>query len=64
MLRWRAMGDSWYKGNLRNDAFGNSLTKRIQLGHMTTTLHTESNVDIGELFGTDDEDGFVNFVPQ
>ena len=50
------------KSDLRNDALCNGLSDGIQLRDVTTTPHSNSDVNVGKLLGTDDEDGFVGFV--
>lgn len=50
--------------NSRNDTFGNGLTESVDLRNVTTTLDSETDVEVGELFRADNEDGFVDFVSE
>ena len=48
----------------RDDTLGDCLTKGIQLRDMTTTFHAKTDVDVGELIRTDNENGLVHLVPK
>ena len=48
----------------RNNSLGNGLTDSVELGHLSTTLYSDSDIETSELFGSNDEDGFVDFVSE
>jgi hypothetical protein len=50
--------------DIRDDTFGNGLSESVKLRDVTTTLYSESDVDVGELLGSNNEDGLVNLVSE
>ena len=47
-----------------NNALGNGLTDGVNLGNVTTTVNSDSNVNVGELVKTSNEEGLVNLVTE
>lgn len=47
-----------------NDTLGNSLTDGVNLGDVTTTVNADTNVNVGELVETSDEEGLVDLVSE
>jgi hypothetical protein len=49
-------------GVVGNDTLGDGLSQGVHLGDVTTTGHSETDVDVGELVGADGQDGLVDLV--
>jgi hypothetical protein len=47
-----------------NDTLGNSLADGVNLGDMTTTGDANTDVNVGELLETSNEEGLVNLVSE
>lgn len=47
-----------------NDTLGNSLTDGVNLGDVTTTVNADTDVNVGELVETSDEEGLVDLVSE
>jgi hypothetical protein len=47
-----------------NDGFGNSLTDGVNLGCVPTTSNSDTDIDVGELVETNDQEGFVDLESQ
>lgn len=47
-----------------NDGLGDSLTDSIDLGGLTTTGNTDTDVNTGESVETDDQEGLVDLESQ
>jgi hypothetical protein len=43
-----------------DDALGDGLSDGVDLRSVTTTGNADSDVDVGELFGAEDQDGFID----
>jgi hypothetical protein len=50
--------------NSRDNTLGNGLAEGVELRDVTTTLHAETDVDVGKLLRAEDEDGLVDLVPE
>ena len=48
----------------RDDTLGNGLSESVKLRDVSTTLHSESDVNVGELLGSNNEDGLVDLVSE
>lgn len=48
----------------RDDTLGDSLSESVELRNVSTTLYSESDVDVGKLLGSNDEDGLVDLVSE
>jgi hypothetical protein len=48
----------------RDDTLGNGLSESVKLRDVSTTLHSESDVNVGKLLGSNNEDGLVNLVSE
>lgn len=47
-----------------DDRFGNGLSDRVDLGSVTTTADSDSDIDVLEVVETDGEEGLVDLVSQ
>lgn len=52
------------RDDLRDDTLGNSLSESVKLGDVSTTLHSKSDVDVGKLLGSNNENGLVDLVSE
>ena len=50
--------------DLRDDTLGNSLSESVELRNVSTTLYSESDVDVGKLLGSNDENRLVDLVSE
>jgi hypothetical protein len=63
MIRFASSQKLW-DADVRDDTLGNGLSESVKLRDVTTTLHSETDVDVGKLLGSNNEDGLVDLVSE
>ena len=64
LLQADGLGGILVLGVVGDESFCDGLTDSVDLGDVTTTLHSDADVDAGEGLLADDEDGLVDLVAE
>lgn len=64
LLQADCFGGIFVFGEVGDESFCDGLADSVDLGNVTTTLHSDADVDAGEGILADDENGLVDFVTE